>query len=227
MTMSKPSDLPPGLFDGASPAVRADFIKESQPFTLPAGRQMLLPGEELAGVGFVSKGVVRVYLVGADGREVTLYHIRPGESCALATSCVLGAASFPACAIVEEDCAGRMVPLEVFRRWVQHQPFWHEHAFRLLSQRMADVLCRFEHAMFARLDERLAGLLLQVRTPDTNAVDRTQQAIANELGSAPEVVSRVFRRWSQRGIVRVRRGSVLLLDLDHLARLARRAGGCT
>lgn len=224
MNASQSSELPPGLFDGAPPSVRADFLKESQPFTLPAGRQMLLPGEELSGVGFVSQGVVRVYLVGADGREVTLYHIRSGESCVLATSCVLGATSFPACAVVEQECSGHMVPLGVFRQWVQREPFWREHAFRLLSQRMAGVLSRFEHALFTRLDERLAGLLLQMRTPDTETVERTQQAIANELGSAPEVVSRVFKRWSQRGIVRVQRGSVLLLDRDHLARLARHVG---
>jgi CRP/FNR family transcriptional regulator len=211
----------PDFLAGSPEAMRAAFRERAVPFQLPARKQVSWLGQTCQGINFLQSGCVRVYLVGADGREITLYRVENGESCVLTAACILGGTAFPAAAVAECDCAGWTVPRAVFQDWVNREQFWREYVFRLLATRLGAVLGRFEEKAFTRLDARLAQCLLARADGETGGVQITHQALADELASAREAVSRVLMRWARAGWVRTGRGKIELRDAAALSRFAR------
>ncbi|MFO1492230.1 MAG: Crp/Fnr family transcriptional regulator [Kiritimatiellia bacterium] len=161
-------------------------------------------------MSFVVTGAVRVYLMGRDGREVTLYRVRNGDACVLTASCILGGTAFPAGAVVEKDAAG-WTPSALFRGGGP-PPFWRGYVFRLLGERMAAVLEEFEESAFGSIDARLARVLVRRARAGERPIMATQQSLAVELGTAREVVSRALSRWKREGLVTTGRGTLALLD---------------
>lgn len=201
-------------------ALQAEFTRVSQPFRWPAGRQVLAPGDACSVMAFVIEGSVRAYLLGADGREVTLYRVRDGQGCVLSASCLLGGTPFPASAATEEATSGWAVPADAFRGWMDRHRYWRNYVFGLIGERLAAVLGRFEELAFQRVDTRLARLLLSRVGKGGTALRTTQVRLADELGSAREVISRTLGRWRQAGVVCPARGEIRILDRTRLARLA-------
>jgi len=197
----------PTFVGEASPRVRSDFERAVNHFQLPQGQQVLHPGQVCGGMAFPVVGSLRIYLVGADGREITLYRVRPDEGCILSAACIMGGQGFPAMAQVEEAVSGWQVSASIFRRWVSEEPFWRDYVFKLLGQRLAGVLGQFESFAFGRLEVRLARCLTTRATEASPTVQMTQQALANELGSAREVVSRILNRWQSSGWVTLARAA--------------------
>jgi CRP/FNR family transcriptional regulator len=201
--------------------LRGEFRAAARRFALPAGKQVLAQGQACTALAFVREGSVRVYLIGEDGREITLYRVGPGESCVLTASCILGGTGFPALAVADRAASGCAVPAATFQGWVARHVFWREYVFRLVGKRMAVVLAQFEAAKFGRLDMRLARHILQQLPPGGGSLRTTQQELANELGSAREVVSRVLNRWQKTNWLRLERGWVHVTDRPSLERCAR------
>lgn len=208
----------PSLLREAPAVERERFRGAATLAQLPAGQQILSVHGEPTMMAFPVAGCVRVYLIGEEGREITLYRVEPGSSCVLSASCILGSTGFPALAEVEKDIVAWVVSAEVFRLWVAESPFWRSFVFRLLGERLATVLARLEETTFDRLDARLARLILEQGSDD---IAVTHQHLANDLGSAREVVSRTLDRWRLKGWVETHRGGVTILDRAALVSLTR------
>ena len=108
-----------------------------------------------------------------------------------------------------------MIPAEKFREWVSRYDMWRKFVFDLLSQRLSNVMAVVDEVAFQRMDVRVASLLL-TRSRVQNPMRITHQEIAAELGSSREVISRLLEDFSERGLIRVRRGEVEILDPDGL-----------
>ncbi|MBL9173658.1 MAG: Crp/Fnr family transcriptional regulator [Verrucomicrobiales bacterium] len=212
----------PAHVTSAPAAVRTEFERVAQPFALPAGRAVLGPGELCSGMSFIVEGAVRVYLIGENGREVTLYRVTDGEACVLTASCLLGQSEFPAAAIVETPVQGAAVPGPVFRDWVSRHSHWREYVFRLIATRLASVLGQMNDVVFQPLEARLARHLLQFSGGRAGPVCVTQEELAHELGSAREVISRVLGRWRESGMVDLEKGVVHLRSATALRDLSSR-----
>jgi CRP/FNR family transcriptional regulator len=210
----------PSLLAAAPAAERERFVASASLARLPAGHLAIGLSSAPEMMVFPTAGAVRVYLIGTEGREVTLYRVEPGSSCVLSASCILGASGFPAVAQVESDLVAWVVPAAVFRDWVDRSAFWREFVFRLLGERLAAVLARLEETTFGRVDARLARLLLAGGAE----LQVTHQELANDIGTAREVVSRILERWKAEGWLESRRGSVRVLDPDALGRISGGSG---
>ena len=213
------SCAPPPFLAAAPFNVRAEFGHRSGPLQLPAGRQILTPGQACTAMAFVVEGCVRVYLLSSEGREVTLYRVQGGHGCVLTASCILGGTPFPASAVIEKTVQGYTVLSADFRDWVTRHGFWREYIFHLIGKRLASVLARLDDAMFQRFDTRLARLLLPL-VGAGGEIPITHEQIARELGSAREVVSRALNRWRGEGIVGLGRGLIRVESRAALERLA-------
>ena len=78
--------------------------------------------------------------------------------------------------------------------------------------------------MWKSFDRRLANFLLEESALEgTDTLSITHEKIAQHLGSAREVVTRMLRCFQQEGLVKLSRSRVELLDRKGLARLARSA----
>lgn len=185
---------------------------------LEAGTAVFAEGQDCPFVPVVVSGSVRVYKTAASGREVTLYRIGPGESCMLTGSCVLSGARFPAAAMAETASVALAVPARRFRFWMGRHAAWRDYVFDLLSRRLSEVILTVEEIAFRRVDARLAERL--ARAPSAE-IRLTHRALAAELGTAREVVSRLLKDFERERLVRTTRLAVRVLDRDGLRRRAR------
>lgn len=175
---------------------------------LPRGSMVFCEGEECGVVGFIVRGVIKVYKLAESGREITLYRIGQGESCILSMTCVLSHPMHRASAVVEEDAELWLFSANDFRRLVEVSHEARQFVFSLFSHRLADMLTLVEEIVFRRIDERLADLLLH--RAHNAVVEATHEELAFELGSAREVVSRLLKEFEREGSVRLGRGKVVI-----------------
>jgi CRP/FNR family transcriptional regulator len=190
---------------------------------LTAGRTLLRPGAVCESILFPVDTAFRVFQTGPEGREVTLYRIDPAESCVLSASCAIGEAPFPALATVERTGRAWAIPAAVFRGWVGRHPFWRRYVFALVARRLGQVLAKMEDVTFRRVDARVAGCLLA--RAEQGQVRATHQALADEIGTAREVVSRTLAQWESAGWVRTARGRIGIEDAAALRHVAGQRAG--
>jgi CRP/FNR family transcriptional regulator len=199
----------------ADPHLLREFQDTAFFTRIPAGRDVFIEGDRVDAIALLISGVVRVYKIGENGREITLYRFGNGQSCILTANAILSQKIFPAVATVEQDADAVMIPAETFRDWVRRYDLWREFVFELLSQRLSTVMAVVEEVAFGRMDVRVASLILE-RSQASDQVHVTHQQIAAELGSSREVVSRILEDFSALGLIKISRGSIRILDRDAL-----------
>lgn len=204
------------LLRSVDPSLVREFRQTAFYARIPAGRDVFIEGDHVDSIALLIRGVVRVYKIGETGRQITLYRFGDGQSCILTANAILSQKTFPAVATVEREAEAAMVPAQAFRDWVRRHEPWREYVFDLLSARLASVMETVDEVVFRRMDARVAAFLAE-RADAINPIPVTHQEIAAELGSSREVVSRLLEDLAERGLVRISRGQVDVLDQDALA----------
>lgn len=203
----------------AEPQARREFLANAYLARIPAGHDVFVEGDEAEAIALLLSGVVRVYKIGENGREITLYRFGNGESCILTANVILSRQTFPAIATVEQDAEAVMIPAGVFRQWIGRYDLWRDFIFGLLSQRLATVIATVDEVVFRRMDVRVAAFLLE-RSQGQGQVHITHQQIAAELGSSREVISRLLESLEDGGLIRRSRGVIEVLDAKGLETFA-------
>lgn len=188
-----------------------DFRRSAFYARFPAGRDIFVEGGRVDGIALLMSGVVRVYKIGETGREITLYRFGEGESCVITANAILNTQHFPAIAVVEQDAEAVMIPADAFIDWVRRYDPWRNFVFQLNAQRLTSVMEVVDEIAFQRMDRRIAAFLLE-RARSGRRIEITHQAIANELGSSREVVSRLLEDLAGKGFLRLGRGEIDILD---------------
>ena len=190
--------------------------RDTQVLQVAAGTRLFDEHARCSAFPLVIEGAIRVSKISTQGREILLYRVTPGESCVLTSGCLLGHIDYAATGIAETAVMLIAVPLPLFEQLLaRHEPF-RRHIFELFGARLSELMLLVEEVAFHRLDQRLAALLL-ARAPTLRA---THQAIADELGSVREIVSRLLGSFADRGLVRLAREQIVITDTDGLRRLA-------
>ena len=196
----------------------AHLVDSGQPVRVPAGAHAFHKGDDCRNFIFVIEGQVRVQLSSEAGREVVLYRVKPGGSCAITTSCLIGGESYPAEAIVEQDVLAVMVPDSEFRAALAASEVFRHFVFHGFSDRLCKVIGRVEAVTLKTIGERLAMQLLKDDGESLTGV--THQVLAAEIGTAREVVSRKLKLFEAKGVIKLSRGRVEIVDRDGLQQLA-------
>lgn len=209
--------LVPGL-DALPAPLAAEVTSQAQGLGAPAGTVLFDEDSPCTGMLVLERGAVRVSRATAAGRELLLYRVRPGETCVLTLSCLLGQASYPARGTADDEVAGVFLPAPLFDRLVAASPGFRAFTFAAFSARLRGVLELASAVTFDRLDRRLAAALLE-RVERTGRIELavTHQQLADELGCAREPVSRLLEGLEQRGVVELGRGRVRVRDKAALA----------
>jgi len=163
-------------------------------------------------------GTIRVQLTAESGREVTLYRVRSGDSCILTTSCLLSGEHYPAEGVAETDVTALVIGHREFQHALDESAGFRRFVFSNLSKRLTDVIRRMEAVTFTPIDKRLAEVLLDSRSSDSMTTI-THQALAVELGTAREVVSRHLKRFESEGWITLGRGQIEITDPENLVRI--------
>lgn len=182
---------------------------------VPAGTRLFDEGTPCRGFPLLLSGEVRVARGGPEGRSLELYRIGPGDVCVASTSCLFGDRPLVAHGATSLPSELAVLSPEAFSRWTGHEAF-RRFVFGIFADRLADLMSLAEAVAFQRLDQRLAAALLghgPVRLG-------TQQALADELGTVREIVTRLLKRFERAGWIRTGRERIELQDPVALRRLA-------
>ncbi len=207
------------FLDKAPKPIKAEFIQYGYLADIPAGRDVFVIGDRANAIALLIDGIVRVYIIGETGREITLYRFGSGESCVLTANAILNDQEFPAIALAEKATKAVMIPEEKFRDWVKKYDVWREFLFKLLAQRLMSMILMINEVVFHRMDKRIA-MYLYKHGMNKNPVTATHQEIADELGSSREVISRLIEAFQDDGSVKAGRGSIEILDLTAMRQLS-------
>ncbi len=191
------------------------LLDSAEIVTLPCGSVVFETGATCKHYLIVIDGSVRVQQLSASGREIVLYRVGPGETCVLTTSCLLAHGHYPAEGLCETNVSAALLSAKDFRHALEYSEGMRRYIFEAYGAKLAQLLGLIDEIAFGRFEVRLAKRLLAL-SADESWLNKTHQELAVELGSAREVVSRTLKRFTDRGWVRVHRGSVELLDRKSL-----------
>ena len=201
------------FLDSAGPAVRKEFLESGTLARLARDEYFLHEGDECSTFAIVLSGRLRVFKLGENGQEITLYHVGPGEACPLNVSCILSDRPAPAMARADEDVVALLFPADRFRTWMATIEPMRGFIFRMFSERLTEVMSLVEEVAFRKMDQRLAAYLsglFEQEPTGGGSVAVTHARIASDLGTAREVVSRLLKEFERLGAIELARGRIYL-----------------
>lgn len=145
----------------------------------------------------ITKGSVGVKILTKSDKSVLLYRVKPGQSCIITTSCLLGSSRYPSFGETETPVETLGIPHPLFSRALDESRLFRRFVFDGLGQRLIDVMQRLEQINFNSIDACLATALLAL-AGQSNLIQVTHEALAEEVGSTREVISRHLKKWKQR-----------------------------
>jgi CRP/FNR family transcriptional regulator, anaerobic regulatory protein len=178
---------------------------------LEAGEYFLQCGQQVEDFALLLDGRLRVFRTGANGRKITLYGVDPGECCLINVLCLLAGIRSLATAVAEEPSRAVLFPGSTFLSWLAQRADVRSYVFGMLASRYGSMMALVEEVVFERLECRLAGYLC-ARATAGGEIALTHDAIAADLGTAREVVSRLLKTFERQGAVALARGSVTVTN---------------
>ncbi len=204
------------VFGEISRQVLERVLRAAQVRTLAAASPLFSAGNPCTGFPMLLSGSVRVSKAAANGREVQLYRVYPGEACIMSTGCLLGDIEYGASGTAETEVVVFTLPPALFAEMMAREESFRRWVFTLFSERLSGMMELVEAVAFQRLDRRLAAYLLE----NAPLLQVSQQKLADDLGTVREMVGRVLRSFEDRGLVELGRNQIKVLDPGELRAIA-------
>ena len=176
------------------------------------GEVILNEHANIRSIPIVTKGSIRVMRTEEDGREILLYYIKSGESCVMSFLGGLQGETSKVKAEVEEEAEILFVPTDKVTNLIKTNPEWLDYIFKLYHKRFEELLDMVNEVTFKKVDDRLMNLL-QKKSELTGSkiISTTHEQLANELGTARVVVSRVLKSFEEDAILKLGRNRIELM----------------
>lgn len=195
-----------------------------------ARRQVLKKGtvvhrdtEDCAGLLLLEEGQLRAYMLSEEGREITVYRLLEGDICLFSASCMIRSLQSDIVIEAERDSRMWVISPGVYRKLMDESALIANYTNEIMASRLTDVMWLMEQVMWKSFDKRLADFLLQESVLDgTDQLVLTHEKIANHMGTAREVVTRMLRYFQSEGLVSLSRGVVKIENEAALRQLSER-----
>ena len=172
------------------------------------------------GLVMVRSGQLRAYILSEDGREITISRLFEYDVSLLSASCVMPDMQFNVMIEAEKDSEFWSIPACLFKNLVDESLAVSNYSRNLLSSNFSELMWLMEQIMWKSFDKRLAAFLLEeIAIEGTNSLKITHEKIANHLGTAREVVTRMLRYFQSEGMVKLTRGTIEITDESKLEAL--------
>jgi len=199
--------------------VEDDFWRQvansAKEIVVPAGTTVFSDGEVCQNYIMVLEGITRVYKTFENGREMLLYRVNTGETCSLTTSILLAGGKYTASAITETECRAVIIPVQLFHEAFDQSKGFRDFVCSNFGGRIRDFILLLESIATRNVDVRMARWMLENKSDD-NQIEVSHKALAFELGTVREVVSRHLKEFEDNGWVKLSRANIELLDLNSM-----------
>ena len=192
----------------------ARYAAHGSEIKAPDGTCLFQPGDESRAFLIVTEGHVRVEQTNAEGRTMVLYRVHEGESCVMTTSCLLGARPYSGYGYAEGPVRALAIGAETFHRLLAEDAGFRDLVFEGFYRRLGELTDVIDALLLHRTDLRLAAWLAG---RGAGLCEMTQQDIAQEIGTAREVVSRTLKSFEREGWLTLGRGRLEITDVAALA----------
>ena len=172
------------------------------------------------GLLLVRSGQLRAYLLNDEGREITICRFFEMDMCLFSASCVMPNMQFDIFVEAEKDTDLWIIPACLYQNLMDDSVAVANYSHNLITNHFTEVMWLMEQIMWKSFDKRLAKFLLEeAQLEETNSLKLTHEKIANHMGTAREVVTRMLRYFQNEGMVRLTRGSIDIVDEKKLQML--------
>ena len=172
------------------------------------------------GLLLVCSGQLRAYIISEEGREITIYRLFERDICLFSASCMMRNIQFDITIEAEKDTEAWVIPPKLYRKLTEESAAAANYTNEVMGSRFSEVMWLMEQIMWNRFDRRLASFLLEESALEgSDSLLITHEKIANHLGSAREVVTRMLWYFQREGLVELSRGTICILSREKLAEI--------
>ena len=188
--------------------------------TVPAGTVVHNGAVECTGFLLVRSGQLRAYTLSEEGREVTIYRLFDHDCCLFSAACIMSSLQFEVIIETEKDSEIFIIPPSVYQKLMNESLPVSKYTNDLMATRFSEVMWLMEQIMWKSFDKRLAAFLVEESSIEgTPLLKVTHEKIANHMGTAREVVTRMLRYFQGEGLVKLTRGAIEVTDMQGLESL--------
>ncbi|MDR3681179.1 MAG: Crp/Fnr family transcriptional regulator [Flavipsychrobacter sp.] len=172
---------------------------------------LITPGEEVLFIPIVLHGVLRIVRQNEEGKEIFLYHLYPGQTCAMAINCCQAHKESIVKAIAEDDTEILQMPVNLVEDWLKY-PEWKFFVNNTYAARFAELIGVIDLIAFSNMDKQVLHYIQErAKAAGTKIISITHQQIADELHTHREAISRLLRTMEQKNMFRLGRNNIELI----------------
>jgi len=195
------------------PALLKELEMHAKHKILKKGDLLVKPGDDIVFVPIVVKGSIRIIRQDLDGSEVFLYHLYPGQTCAMSLTCCQSGKKSMVKAVAEDDSEVLQIPVKIIEDWYKY-PEWKAYISNNYNNRFAELMQVIDLIAFNNMDKQLLHYLEErSKALNTRFLEITHQEIADELHAHREAISRLLRTMEQKKLVRLGRNNIEVLTV--------------
>ncbi len=206
-------ELKTALPNFTDPKLLKAILEKGQIMELEPGQIVMEPGKFIKSVPIVLEGSIKIMRMDEEGKELFLYYLDPGETCALSLTCCTTSKPSEIKAVVEEKAELIMIPVTVHEQFMDEFKQWKDFVSSTFQNRFQEMLVALDAVAFKRMDERLMRYIVtKMKQHKTNELQTTHQEIANELGTSREVISRLLKQLEKKKWIELGRNVIYIRD---------------
>ena len=196
----------------ASGKMIEELKKEGSVRKLEEGDILVQENHRIHFIPIILKGSVRVYQTDDDYKEILLYYLKEGDTCIMSYMSGLYNDVSKLKAVANEDSEVLLLPVGKAGMLMKNYPEWIEYILRIYHQRFEELLDVVNAVAFKKMDERLLNFLnKESEISGTKDLKITHELLANELGTARVVISRLLKQMEKEGLVELGRNRIKLV----------------
>ena len=192
-------DWEDGLYDA--------ILNEAELKEAKAGTTLLKMGQNIKSAMLVVEGTIKLYQEDETGGEYFMYHLNPGEACAVTLVCNYHHEQSQVLAKAVTDIQYLAIPIKFMEKWLNEFKSWHYFVIKTYRSRYEELLKTINEIAFKNMDERLEFYILKYVKQFGKIVNLTHQDIANDLNTSREVISRLLKKMEHNGWIVMNRNS--------------------
>jgi CRP/FNR family transcriptional regulator len=195
------------LFPDWEKGLYEEVMSHAELRTADAGSILLKKGQNIKSAMLVVEGTIKLYQEDEEGSEFFMYHLTPGEACAVTLVCNYHLEQSQVLAKAVTDISYLAIPLEFMDKWLQKYKSWHYFVIRTYRSRYEELLSTINEIAFKNMDERLEFYIKRQVEQSGKTVKLTHQEIANDLNTSREVISRLLKKMENNGWIALSRNA--------------------
>ena len=175
----------------------------------PKGTSLMKPGQNADMIPLVLDGVLKISREDEEGKELLMYYLHEGDTCAATLNCCINRSSLKISAVSETDVKLLFFPARMLNIWMDEYPCWRDFIMSTFQKRFDELLATVDSLAFQNMDERLWNYLQEKTIAlDSQSIPMTHQQIADEIHSSREVVSRLLKQLEKKGFIELGRNVI-------------------